>query len=96
MAAEQGRQKIAVEIKSMQEESHSPITDVHSAIGQYLLYRTWLDQQEPDRVLYLAVNHTVADNLLLRPGVRAVLDRYGVHVIVVDVITEEVVRWEQR
>jgi hypothetical protein len=96
LAAEQGRAKIAVEVKSMQKDAHSPITDVHSAIGQYLLYRTWLDEQEPDRMLYLAVSQEAAENILARPGVVAFLNRYQVNILVVDLTTEEVLRWEQR
>jgi hypothetical protein len=53
IAAEKGEQKIAVEIKSF--ISPSNISEFHTALGQFLNYRVALEEQQPDRVLYLAV-----------------------------------------
>ncbi|WP_347404104.1 element excision factor XisH family protein [Nodosilinea sp. P-1105] len=53
LAAERGSQKIAVEIKSFIQ--NSPISEFHTALGQFINYRTILAEQDPDRVLYLAV-----------------------------------------
>lgn len=52
-AAEKDARKIAVEIKSFL--SPSPMNDLEKALGQFLLYSDILSEQEPDRVLYLAV-----------------------------------------
>lgn len=40
LAAERGGIKIAVEIKTF--IGPSPVTDLASALGQYLLYRSWI------------------------------------------------------
>ncbi|TVP66552.1 MAG: fatty-acid oxidation protein subunit alpha, partial [Leptolyngbya sp. LCM1.Bin17] len=53
LAAERGGQKIAVEIKSFIQ--NSPISEFHTALGQFINYRTILAAQDPDRILYLAV-----------------------------------------
>jgi hypothetical protein len=53
IAAERDEEKIAVEIKSF--ISPSPISDFHTALGQFLSYRIMLENRDPDRQLYLAV-----------------------------------------
>jgi XisH protein len=52
-AAEKDARKIAVEIKSFL--SPSPMNDLERAIGQFLLYWDILSEQEPDRILHLAI-----------------------------------------
>ena len=49
IAAERGETKIAVEIKSF--VSPSPISDFHTALGQFLNYRIMLAEKESDRRL---------------------------------------------
>ncbi len=53
LAAERGHEKIAVEIKTFL--SDSPLTDYHTALGQFLNYRLALEISAPTRTLYLAV-----------------------------------------
>ncbi|MCY7407395.1 MAG: XisH family protein, partial [Alkalinema sp. CAN_BIN05] len=53
IAAQREQSKIAVEIKSF--ISPSNISDFHLAHGQFLDYRYALEEEEPDRFLYLAV-----------------------------------------
>ncbi len=52
-AAEREGQKIAVEVKSFLNKSF--MADFHEAMGQYLDYRSALEDVEPDREVYLAV-----------------------------------------
>ena len=53
VAAEKGAAKIAVEIKNF--VSASKISEFHTALGQFINYRTALRLEDPDRILYLAV-----------------------------------------
>lgn len=53
LAAERAGQKIAVEIKSFIQ--NSPISEFHTALGQFINYRTILAEQDPERILYLAI-----------------------------------------
>lgn len=71
IAAERGQQRIAVEIKGFLGDS--ALYDLEKALGQYSLYRVMLLRQEPDRVLYLAVPHTIRDFLLTESDFRYVL-----------------------
>jgi hypothetical protein len=54
IAAEREGQKIAVEVKSFLERS-SAISEFHTALGQFINYRSALRRLQPERVLYLAV-----------------------------------------
>jgi len=47
IAAQKGKEKIAVEVKTL--EGASLITDYHRALGQYLDYLVGLKVQEPSR-----------------------------------------------
>jgi hypothetical protein len=57
IAAERNGRKIAVEIQSFL--SQSPVRDLEEAVGQYEIHRLLLANQEPDRILYLAVTALV-------------------------------------
>lgn len=52
-AAEKGTVKIAVEVKSFLAPSLA--YEFHSVLGQYLNYFTFMEIQEPERILFLAV-----------------------------------------
>jgi hypothetical protein len=60
VAAEKDGQKIAVEIKSF--IGPSKISQFYTALGQFISYRAALQQQETDRILYLAVPSNVYDS----------------------------------
>ena len=53
IAAQKGKEKIAVEIKSFL--SHSRLYDFHEALGQYKTYFRIMGKTEKDRHLFLAV-----------------------------------------
>lgn len=57
LVAEKIGQKIAVEIKSFL--GASDITEFHTALGQFLNYRSALKLVESERILYLAVPEDV-------------------------------------
>ena len=60
--AERGNEKIAVEVKSFLSKSF--MNNFHEAMGQYLDYRSALEDFDPERIVYLALpthayNHTL-------------------------------------
>ena len=65
LAAEKGRQRIAVEVKSFL--GASDMYDLEQALGQFVLYRSILAQREPDRALYLAVPVLIVQAIFEQP-----------------------------
>jgi len=91
LAAERGREKIAVEIKSFLSES--ALFDYHAALGQFLNYRLVLQSLEPDRILYLAVPLRAYEVFFQRPLAKASVRTYEVRLLVYNPIEEEIVLW---
>ncbi|MCC5644587.1 XisH family protein [Nostoc sp. CHAB 5824] len=91
IAAERNTEKIAVEIKSF--IADSDISEFHTALGQYLNYCQALEEQEADRILYLAVPSETYQNFFQLPFVQRALQRYQVKLIVYDPRQEEIRQW---
>ena len=49
-AAEQGEQRIAIEVRSFL--GPSLVTNLHEALGQFVLYEDIMELTEPDRILF--------------------------------------------
>lgn len=91
LAAERDGEKIAVEVKSFL--GASPIRELETALGQYEMYRAFLDETEPDRQLFLAISQTAYEDLFQRNSIQLIVNRFQVSLIVVDIDSEEVVKW---
>ncbi|NJR73799.1 MAG: fatty-acid oxidation protein subunit alpha [Scytonema sp. CRU_2_7] len=72
IAAERDSEKIAVEIKSF--IGDSDISAFHTALGQYLNYYQALEEQEPDRIVYLAIPSETYQDFFSFPSSNALLD----------------------
>jgi hypothetical protein len=90
VAAEKAGQRIAVEVKSF--VGASPMHDLELALGQFLLYRSILDEQEPDRALFLAIAAEAAE-VLDEPIGQLLIAKHLIQAMVFDAQKEEVVRW---
>lgn len=91
IAAERDGQQIAVEIKSF--IGPSSLADVEQALGQYLLYRSWMLRTDPTRQLYLAVDEGIARTVFAEPAIMVLVQDYQLQLLVIDVANEEVVEW---
>lgn len=91
LAAEKGSEKIAVEIKSF--VGVSKMNELENAIGQYVVYRTYLREIEPERVLFLAVDGETFSEIFYDISGRILLDVNDIKVMVVDTDGEEIVQW---
>lgn len=91
IAATRGNQKIAVKIKSFL--SPSFITDFYGALGQFLSYKIALEEQEPDRILYLAVPKETYEEFFALDFTQMAIERYELKIIVYAPAQEEVVKW---
>ena len=91
IAAERGKEKIAVEVKSFMQPSM--VYDFHQALGQFMLYLIGLDLKEPDRVLYLAIPnfaHKFFEGMRL---IQLGIERYQVKLIIFDPDIENIESW---
>jgi hypothetical protein len=91
LAAERGKEKIAVEIKTFL--SDSPLTDYHAALGQFLNYRLALEIADSTRILYLAVPVGVYESFFKREFAQISLERYQIKLIIYDINQEVIVQW---
>ncbi|HEY9747073.1 MAG TPA: XisH family protein [Allocoleopsis sp.] len=92
LGAERDGQKIAIEVKSFL--GQSTISEFHLALGQYINYRTVLSEQEPERILYLAVPFDAYDEFFLLPFPQAVTQQNQVNLLVYDIDREAIVKWQ--
>jgi hypothetical protein len=91
LAAERGKEKIAVEIKTFL--SDSPLTDYHAALGQFLNYRLALEIADSTRILYLAVPVGAYESFFKREFAQISLERYQIKLIIYDPIQEAIIQW---
>jgi hypothetical protein len=91
IAAERDSEKIAVEIKSF--VGDSDISAFHTALGQYLNYCQALEEQEPDRIVYLAIPLETYQDFFQLPFIQRSLRRYQVKLIIYEPKLEEIKQW---
>jgi hypothetical protein len=91
LAAEKNGEKIAVEIKSFLGESE--VEELEKAIGQYILYRRILREDEPDRQLYLAVEEETYKSFFSEPIADLIITSEQIHLIVFSETKEEIIQW---
>jgi hypothetical protein len=91
IAAEKAGRKIAVEIKSF--SAPSLVAEFHTALGQFVNYRTALQVQDADRRLYLAVPEDTYWTFFTLPFTQTVIAQQQLKVLVYDVAQEVIVKW---
>ena len=92
VAAEKDGQKIAVEIKSF--TGPSKISQFYTALGQFISYRAALQQQENERILYLAVPGNVYDSFFTMGFIQSLVQQNQIHLIVYDIEQETIAQWQ--
>ena len=83
--------KRAVEVKSFL--STSVITDLHRALGQYVLYEVLLEELDPDRQVYLAVSSDVYNGIFSEPIGQLLLERRQLRLLIFDIDQAQIVKW---
>ena len=93
IGAEKGGEKIAVEVQSF--TGPSPVADLQQALGQCEMYRMILEEQQPERTLFLAVPTAVYDGILSEElGVKVVAGA-KLRMMVFDPAIHKVLRWTE-
>ena len=88
---EQKKRIIVVEIKSF--INPSPMNDFQNALGQYLLYRDFLEFSDRNYELYLAVRSAVFDSFFQRKSIQPVIKRHQLNFIIFNDKKEEIISW---
>lgn len=91
IAAEQNGRRIVVEIKSF--ISPSPMRDFEIALGQYILYRNFINLTEPEYTLYLAIKESTYENFFKRDSIREIIQLNQILIIVVNIENEAILQW---
>ena len=84
-------QKIVIEIKSFL--SRSPMHEFETALGQYLIYQTFLSITHPEHKVYLAVGEKIYEKFFEQVAIQLILQKYQVLLLVVDINKEEIIKW---
>ena len=92
VAAQKDGHKIAIEIKSFL--GASKISQFYTALGQFISYRAALQQQEADRILYLAVPSNVYDSFFTMWFIQSLIKQNQIHLIVYDLEQETISQWQ--
>lgn len=90
-AAQKGTERIAVEIKSFRGQSF--LYEFHAAIGQYDSYLMALEEEQPERTLYLAVPSFVYKENFFSTFVQRMITRKGIKLIVFHPTKEQIEQW---
>jgi hypothetical protein len=93
-AAEKDQRKIVVEVKVFGTPSF--VNELQKAVGQYLMYRSFLKHVAPDRELFLALPQSVFEDFFQREPISEIVDEHQLHLLVFDPATEEVTEWIPR
>ena len=90
-AAEKENCKIVVEIKSF--ISPSPLSDLKVALGQFEIYKSFLELTTPERQLYIATSSRVNESLFNQKAYQLILQKYQIPLLIVNLEKEEIVKW---
>lgn len=90
-AAEKEGRKIAVEIKSF--VGKSEIADLQDALGQFIFYQDFLEDIEPERILWLAIRKKVFDKIFSEEAGRKLLQKKRLRLLIFEDSSEEIIQW---
>jgi hypothetical protein len=93
IAAERNNEKIAIEVKSFL--GNSKMYEFHAAIGQFINYRSILEDEQPDRILYLAVPLDIYNSFFQLPFTQKIITNNKVKVIVYEPEDEVILKWQK-
>ncbi len=91
IAAQKGKEKIAVEIKTFGELSF--ITTFYGAIGQFITYRTTMRVEHPDRLLFLAVPIVAYKTKFNERVIQDIIKEQNIKLIIYDPHKKIITQW---
>ncbi|WP_211176352.1 element excision factor XisH family protein [Brasilonema sp. UFV-L1] len=91
LGATKDGEKIAVEIKTFL--APSTISEFHTAVGQFINYRIALEDDDPERTLYLAVPLDIYKRFFKYSFIQTVIQRNQIPLLVYDTEKKEIAQW---
>lgn len=91
ISATREEEQIVIEIKSFL--SRSPMREFETALGQYLIYKTFLSLTHPNYQVYLAVGNKIYEKFFAQVAIQLILQKYQVLLLVIDIKKEEIIKW---
>ncbi len=91
LAATKDGEEIAVEIKTFL--ATSTISEFHTAIGQFINYRIALEDDDPERLLYLAVPLDIYKRFFRYPFIQTVIQRNRIRLLVYSTEKQKIAQW---
>lgn len=67
--------------------------EFHTALGQFINYRFALSQEQPERILYLAVPLDTYNTFFKLPFTQAITQENKLRLLIYDVQKEEISQW---
>ncbi len=83
--------KAAIEIKVF--GGLSFLNEFEKAVGQYLIYKQFLDDLFPERILFLAIADNVFEESFSLPSINAVVSKQKIKLLVFNPELEEIIKW---
>jgi len=93
ITAERNGEKIAVEVKSFL--GYSTISEFHIAVGQFINYRSILEEEETGRILYLAIPLDVYETFFQLPFTQKIIRQNQINLIVYEQEEEVIIKWQK-
>jgi len=90
-AAEKESCKIVVEVKSF--INPSPLTDLKVALGQFEIYKSFLEVTTPERQLYIAISSRVYEDLFNQKAYQLIIQKFQIPLLIVNLETEDIMKW---
>lgn len=90
-AVQKGDRRIVVEIKTF--VGRSFVKELQQALGQYAMYRDFIELTTPEFEIYLAIGDTIYAEYFAQQAAQVVIQRHQVKLLIVNIDTEEVVQW---
>jgi hypothetical protein len=84
---------VLIEVKCFS-DTKAETVDLYHALGQYLIYRSLLKQQNLELELFLAVPNHAYRSVFARMGMPSI-EENDVKIIVVDIEREEILEWRR-
>lgn len=91
LAATKDNEKIAVEIKTFL--APSTISEFHTAVGQFINYRIALEEDDPERRLYLAIPLEIYRRFFKYSFIQKVIERNKIPLLVYNTEKPEIAQW---